>query len=75
MRESAVISARSAGVMSTFTALSESCSCSRLRAPTMGAVMAGWAPTQAMAVLTGCRPFCLQKATNLSATSNIHGSP
>ena len=41
----------------------------------MGAVRAGWAPTQAMAALTGCKPFRLQKATNLSATLNIHGSP
>ena len=31
--------------------------------------------TQATAVLTGCRPFCLQKATYISATSNIHLSP
>ena len=63
VRESSAISACSAGVMSTFTAASESFSCSTLRAPMMGAVTAGCAPTQAIAVLTGCRPFCLQKPT------------
>ena len=41
----------------------------------MGAVMAGCAPTQAMAALTGCMPFCLQKATNFSATSKVQDSP
>jgi hypothetical protein len=75
VRERAASSARSAGVMSTFTAASESLSCSTLRAPMIGAVTAGWAPTQAIAVLTGWRSLCLQKATYFSATSNIHASP
>ena len=75
VRERAAISARSSGVMSTFTDASESFSWSRLRAPMMGAVIAGCAPTQAMAALTGCRPFCWQRATYFSAVSKAHSSP
>ncbi len=44
-RERSVICARSAGVMSTFTAASESFSWSTLRAPMMGAVIAGCVAT------------------------------
>ena len=42
VRDSAAISARSVGVMSTVAAASESLSCSTLRAPMIGAVIAGW---------------------------------
>ena len=45
VRLSAAISARNSGVILTSTAASESLSCSTLRAPTIGAVTAGWAPT------------------------------
>src|SRR5689334_11120015 len=75
VRESAVISARSAGLISIFTESSEACSWSMLRAPMIGAVMAGCVATQATAAPTGCSPRPLQKATNLAAISCIQGSP
>lgn len=75
VRLRSAISVRNSGVILTSTDARESFNCSTLRAPMIGAVTAGCVPTQAIAVLTGCRPFFLQKAVYFSATSNIHGSP
>src|SRR3954470_20966961 len=75
VRESAEISARSSGVISIFTESSDACSCSRLRAPMIGAVAAGGEPTQATAALIGCQPRFLQNSANAAATSCIHASP
>ena len=60
--------------MSIDTESSEARSCSTLRAPMIGAVTAGCAPTQATAALTGCSPRSVQKAANRAATSCIHSS-
>ena len=75
VRESAAISARSSGVMAIFTESSEACSCSALRAPMIGAVTAGCAPTQATAALTGCSRAACRRRRSFAAVSCIHGSP
>src|SRR5262245_24531788 len=53
VRDSAEISSRSSGVMSIFTESSDACSWSTLRPPMIGAVIAGWLPVHATAMLIG----------------------
>jgi hypothetical protein len=51
--DSWLMRSRSSGVIGTSSERSEGSSCSRLRAPRMGAVIAGWLPTHATAKLAG----------------------
>ena len=73
--ERAEISARSSGVIAISSALSELSNWVRLRAPMMGAVIAGWLPTQATARAAGSKPRSAAKAVKRSATSYTHSAP
>src|SRR5260221_4808570 len=75
VRDSAAISARSSGVIASFTQSSRAWSRSRLRAPMIGAVTAGCAPTHATATLIGCQPRLRQKSAKRGAVSCIQASP
>ena len=73
--DSAEMASLTSSAMSTSTEATEGLSCSKLRAPMMGAVTAGWDATQETARAAGVTPLSRARDVNLSAVSYIHSAP
>src|SRR5690606_125214 len=71
----ALSSARSASSIGKAAASRAGRSCATSRAPSSGAVTAGWAFTQATARVTGCSPAARAKAPKRSASAKFSGAP